>query len=451
MQALKASGSPHPASVFISQTCRTRSASELDKGDTPNRHKQRKIYLRWVIDELISTLQAAGLTAWVDTRQINAGDRFERALCLSLIRCSAAIVLVDRDALNSQYMREEARLLGWRRVLEPDLRVIPVLLGGVSAAEFTKSSLGRSGGLAGCSALVPKKRKQNRVDAHAAAVEVAGLFKAVSHDPAAARWVDDVAYFIGTVPEHVLVRAAEKLGVDDETLRSHHEKHALISAALLNAQLEDAFQVIRFMAEFVSPAHLQSVKSRIAPLWVDLDDARRVMTVATLPQPSRRIVSIVSGRHLPADHAILRASAAQNFVKHASLGGPAGEEMEAELTARYDDALRNALNFHRDDAAPDIRSYLAMANTIAFALISGDQVPAKVTRKVVRTLIGRFPGVIFVIVVADEEPSTGRRPQPEVIRLAKSDAVDRRTLYLLREIDGLSETTALGPGGHHGR
>src|SRR4029453_17178075 len=59
-----------------------------------------KTYLRQVIDGLVEILTAARLDVWLDRREIGAGDEFKPAICLALVRFSAAVVLFDRDALT---------------------------------------------------------------------------------------------------------------------------------------------------------------------------------------------------------------------------------------------------------------------------------------------------------------------------------------------------------------
>ncbi|GAB2581398.1 toll/interleukin-1 receptor domain-containing protein [Kribbella endophytica] len=431
-------GTAHSSGVFISHTSRERSESELTlPGDTMNKHKARKRYMQYVLAGLTEGFAARQIDVWIDQREIDAGDDFEQAICLSLVRCSAAIVLIDRDALTSGYMREEARLLGWRKILEPDLLIVPVLLGGVTAAEFAKSPLGAAGGLSRLSHFLPDNRKQNQAAAALAARQICAQIELYPLAPKAARWVNDVAHFIAAAPAHALDEAAEVLGIFPDTLLAHKEKHALIAAALLNSSLQTAFQVMQTIAEYLSDRDLEAAKRRIVPLWVDLEDARVLMKVSDAP-PRERIVHLIAGRLLPAaEHAVHRASASQRNVRTAKLGGVAGEDMVAELVDRYDVELRSKLNLEFDDSPDYINDLLLLKRSVVFALMNCDQVPYQVIRAVLLELMRRFPGVVFALVSSDPAVDP-RQLRGQRIRLATDDTEDRRTLHLIREIQGLN-------------
>ncbi|MET8910613.1 toll/interleukin-1 receptor domain-containing protein [Micromonospora sp. NPDC004551] len=433
-------GTRFSSGVFVSHTSRERSKSELRPDDTLNRHRYRKRYLGHLLDQLPERFAARQLDVWIDRREVAAGDQFEQAVCLSLIRCSVAVVLVDEDALTSAYMQEEARLLGWRKMLEPDLPIIPVLLGNVSALDFANSPLGSAGGLAGLSVLTPTNRKMNQAAAHQTATEICDQVGLVPLPAGAVRWVNDVAHFISAAPGHALEEAARTLGIRLDTLQGHREKHALVAAALLNSSLPVAYQVIRTIAEYLPSESLTSAKRRLVPLWVDLDDARALMGVSEAPSP-RRIVHLIAGRLLPAQHAVLRASASPDSVQMAQLSGVAGEDMAGELVARYDDRLRTSMHFHPDDGPEDVERYLRAENTVAFALIRCDQIPARVVKEVVLELMRRFPGIVFALVSAQPaaEPGVirGRR-----IHLAGDDQSDRQNWRLIQRIRALSTELA---------
>ena len=221
---------------------------------------------------------------------------------------------MDRDALTSEYMQEEAKLLGWRKILEPELQIIPVLLGDVTVRDFAGSPLGQAGGLARLSVMKPVSRKQNREVAQQTAIEISDRVSVTPLTPKAARWVNDLAHFISRAPAHALDEAARSLGIPADTLAAHYEKHALIAAALLNSDLRDAFLVMRALTEYLPQPDRRAAVRRVVPLWVDLEDARTLMSVADVP-PAQRIVHLIAGRLLPAEHAVLRGSASQDNVQ----------------------------------------------------------------------------------------------------------------------------------------
>lgn len=425
--------------MFISHTSRLRSVGELRAGDSMNRHRQRKAYLNMVLDALPEAFDQKQIKIWIDKFEVSAGDRFEQAVCLALIRCSAAVILVDQDALTSAYMQEEAKLLGWRKILEPELQIVPVLLGGVSAVDFANSPLGRAGSLAELSLLSPKHPKRNRQDALKTAAEISENIILTPLAPKAARWVNDLAHFISPAPAHALDEAARILGISLNTLAAHREKHALVAAALLNSDLRDAFLAMRTLAEYLPSEGRRAAVRRVMPLWVDLDDARTLMSVTDV-QPEHRIVHLIAGRVLPAEHAVLRAGASQDNVQMTALSSIAGEHMATELIARYDYDLRTAMNFEADCGPEEIQELMAMADTVAFALIRCDQLSPPVVREVLLALMKRFPGVIFALVSnkAGRLSKTIRGPQ---ITLTTDDHSDRATHYLIKQVEDLGKAS----------
>ncbi len=401
-----------------------------------SRHQQRKRYLIQLLEALPGTFARKNLDVWIDRREVSAGDQFEQAVCLALIRCSAAVVLVDRDALASEYMREEAKLLGWRKILEPELQIIPVLLGDVTEVEFARSPLGQAGGLADLSVMKPVSRKQNREVAQQTAAEISNCVDVIPLDPKAARWVNDLAHFISRAPAHALDEAARSLGIPADTLAAHYEKHALIAAALLNSDLRNAFLVMRTLTEYLPQSDRRAAVRRVVPLWVDLEDARTLMSVADVP-PTQRIVHLIAGQLLPAEHAVLRGSASQDNVQMAELGSIAGEDMATELIARYDDQLRTAMNFEPGDGPEEVQEYLSMVNTVAFALIKCDHLPPPVVHQVLVVLMKRFPGIVFALVSNKAAPLANKIRGPR-IKLATDEQGDRRTWHLIKQVENLA-------------
>jgi hypothetical protein len=443
MSATSLLGTTYSSGVFISQTSRQRSPEELaERGEKLGPHRYGKEYLGHLLARLPDAFAPANLDVWIDRREVSAGDVFEPVVCLALVRCSAAVFLVDRDALTSGYMQEEARLIGWRKVLEPDLVVLPVLLGDVSANDFATSPLGQTGGLGALSVLTPTNRKHNRAAAEQTAKEIAAGVRLEPLTPRAARWVDAVAHFLAPAPRGVLAEAAHRLGISEDNLRARRDVHAIVAAALLNSDLRAAFQVMRTVAEYLPEESLKQAKRRVIPLWVDLDHARTLMSLADVA-PDRRIVHLVAGEVLPAEHAVLRAGASQDNVRADAFGGGvAGEEMVDELVARFDDKLRTLLSLHPHDGPDDVRDYLARDDTIAFALWNCDGVPAPVVRGVLHDLIGRFPGVVHALVSAKGVPAR-RKIRGARIVLSEDERTDRQTLHLIQEIRRLS-TDAVG-------
>lgn len=78
-------------------------------------------------------LENAGFSVLVDYEEIKSGDVWRDRIHISLAECHAALILFDKEALNSPWVLKEATILSWRRALEKDsFRLLPVRLGSVT-------------------------------------------------------------------------------------------------------------------------------------------------------------------------------------------------------------------------------------------------------------------------------------------------------------------------------
>ena len=75
--------------------------------------------------------------------QIYPGSDWDLRLNEWLAECHAAVILFNSTALeHSDWVKKEAAVLGWRRELEADFTLIPVLLDGIQAEDLQKGLYG---------------------------------------------------------------------------------------------------------------------------------------------------------------------------------------------------------------------------------------------------------------------------------------------------------------------
>lgn len=426
-----------PFTVFVSHTSRTRADTELapPPDDTPGRHRARKRYLLdHLVPALEKSLESRGVEMWIDLRRIAASEEFEPAIALALARCHAAVVLVDRDALNSPFMCREASILGFRRLVEPGLQILPVLIGDVTERDFGRSPLGGSGGLASLSCLVSPDRRNRNAAAGAQLAEqiAAALGTPVTGDRRTAQWVADVAHFLQEVPPHALDDVERELGIVEHAVPRAGSRRERIAAALLQSDLEKALPVMRRINDYLLSGTRSQVAKRIMPLWVNIDSAGRLMGVASRAAGSR-IVGLETASLVRADHAVQRASAAAPQVLAQRMAGASGEEQVAVLVQRYDEVLRTALALEPDDDPEYVRTELARDGLLVFGLLQCAGLSSRVTGQVVRSLVLRFPGVIFIL-VGQLDPRSLRFDR---ITLVNDEGEKRRTRRQIRQLSAM--------------
>jgi len=83
-----------------------------------------------VRDALVEELERRGHRPLVDRALVQPGDRWRACLLNWLGACQGAVVLLTKRAVDREWVRAEATILGWRSWLDPSLRVVPALLDG---------------------------------------------------------------------------------------------------------------------------------------------------------------------------------------------------------------------------------------------------------------------------------------------------------------------------------
>lgn len=66
------------------------------------------------IDSLVKELKGAGLTPWTDSSRLRPGPDWNKKISQAIAECRAGIVLLDQEALASQWVRREFSSLHWR-------------------------------------------------------------------------------------------------------------------------------------------------------------------------------------------------------------------------------------------------------------------------------------------------------------------------------------------------
>ncbi len=85
-------------------------------------------------------LEALGCKVWLDT-DIAAGEIWRHELSTWMSACTCAVILVTKAALTSEWIFQEASILSWRAEQDPDFKLFPVVLDGLTDADIAASRL----------------------------------------------------------------------------------------------------------------------------------------------------------------------------------------------------------------------------------------------------------------------------------------------------------------------
>lgn len=388
--------------VFLSHSSRQRDPEELSPDDKLNRHLHRKRFLSAVLEELQGKLEGEGFDVWWDRLNLRGGDVFDALIYDALALCDAAIVLVDRDALDSNYVRREVTILTFRASVGDGLTILPVLLGGVTDKELADSPLGRNTDLHTRLPVRPQAKKTNVTNAPGIVNEIVAALadrlesKANRLDSLTRRWIEDISFLLSGLSDDLLWRAAQSLGESrSEWLRNENKQRAIAASLLGSDKLDDVYAALREVVDWLAPHHAKLTVERTQPLWVDLHAARVVQDTSQLTN-GRRVVGVSTRAYRLGRDVCLRATVASPQYRVLRLPDVVGEAPLQELTDRYDETIRTALNLSKVDEPETVTNKLSGFRGI-YALMRCDTLDVATTAALVETMQLRFPGISLVL------------------------------------------------------
>jgi hypothetical protein len=394
--------------VFLSHSSRERDETELGPGDSLNNHRYRKKYLGQLLGELGDQLKAGGFQPWLDRTDLGVGEKFDTLIYDALYRCRVAVILIDRDTLDSDYVTKEATILVWRQTVGDPVQLIPVLLGDVTEAEVKESRLGRQSGLDRLSSIRAANRKLNGQAALETAVQITGKIAQETAglddlESPKLRWIDDVSHYLSGASDNALLTAARTIGVEQHAWhRTARKREAIAAALLLSDDIRKTFKVLRgFLHQLDTDRAVRTVR-HAEPLWVDLNAARVVMDANDLP-PEERIVGLTTDSVEYGAHLARRATACAPEYPVCKFPVVSGEDPVRELVRRYDHTLRDLLNVPKQATYAEVAEYLDYSQGI-YVVMRCDSHSPRTLQAVMDELHRRFPGIVVIAVAGPQRP-----------------------------------------------
>ncbi|MET7289265.1 toll/interleukin-1 receptor domain-containing protein [Streptomyces sp. NPDC005573] len=211
----------------------------------------------------------------LDVRIQEPGRPWQLKLARLLGECDAALVLVNESALASSWVRRETNILHWRKTLYPGMVLVTVLVGGVSAGQLRASELRY---LADDDVERIRTWTDDEVD------RLVRRFPQVRRvwDDTVSAWLDDIGNHLREIKDpSVFARIARELEVPEEEL---DELLPGLAPVLLASQMLDTHDVVK-LGNAVLVARRSGLErdrvgqlaTLILPVWVDRDEARRIV------------------------------------------------------------------------------------------------------------------------------------------------------------------------------
>jgi hypothetical protein len=350
-----------------------------------------------VCAELQAAIRQRQWEPFIDVTAFQGGEQWQAILYSKLEECDAAIILLGRAAMESQWVRREVFMLLWRSALGSPVTLLPVLLGDVTMDEIKRSELaelehvqfaarGTAGG--------PDQARE------LAATIAAALPDAGTALPASGpmrRWLEDVAYCLRQVDSPgTLQQAARELDpADTATFATLPESRRYLAHQLLRFRpqqpLHNAVLTLAWRG-----ADLPGLVALVKPGWVDPDAARRL-----LPGAGRVAALLNARRSETARQYVQRASCCSlNFLTQ-SVSLISGEDQQGQFRSDCLTAIRAALSYAADDPLAGAEP---AASDVVFLVIDPGDGPASVIAETLPGLLAEFPWLNVIVLTGGAGP-----------------------------------------------
>jgi hypothetical protein len=274
--------------------------SHSDHDGTGNARRVAKAVRRQLLKQ--------GWAVKLDMDDLLPGDAWCDQLYQYLVRCQAAVILLNRAALRSSWVRREVNMLLWRKALGSPVTLIPVLLDGVTSAEIRGTDIEdilelQAFKQPGPEALLVEQRQAagRGRSPRTLARHVGTRLSRTVGDPLQDggslmdMWLENVVSYLGNVPEGTALRAAAHAlsdggpPPDDVPFVTAGEGHRFLARRMLGrAPSVQVYNALTNIGRFVG-SDFDALVRVLAPVWIDPEAARQL-----LPADGARVVAAVN-------------------------------------------------------------------------------------------------------------------------------------------------------------
>jgi hypothetical protein len=349
-----------------------------------------------------------GYDVLIDTEALQPGDEWSSVLYHWLAECHGAVVLLNRPALESTWVRREVNILLWRRALGFPLKLVPAIIGDLTVEDVRAAGFGELEPFQ-FARIAPQAPK----DADGLAAQIVGRFaglpaSASDQSPMGA-WAKAIASGLSEVKDmDSLVAAARQLQVEERYLnrvRDPAEGCFFLAHQLLARARDD--RVRHAMAQIVDyiPAEwLLHLIVKVAPTWVDGESARMLLALHDR-QPRTAILNARSQR--TAEHYVGRATccAVEGYV-YQTVSADAGEYFMDEFEENCRQAVKKLLGvppeWELEEGLPPPGEE---PEDVTFLIVKPASVRMTLVVEGVRRVQALFPWLTVVLLTRDAPPT----------------------------------------------
>ncbi|MFF3559903.1 toll/interleukin-1 receptor domain-containing protein [Streptomyces sp. NPDC002574] len=230
-----------------------------------------------VRDLVAEGLRKRGYEVLVDVSAILPGQKWRPRIYELLRDCHAAVVLVNRKALESRWVQREVDILLWRQASGNGFHILPALVGDVAPGEISEERFGE---------LNEMQALGSVASAEQAAQSIVHLFPVIGETPAGGamhQWLRNISSQLSQVREGPgldMVAEALELPQEDRDLLTVGGTAAtdFLAVQMLHThpavRIRNLVHAVRYQMD---PGSLANLVTLVLPVWVDAASARRVL------------------------------------------------------------------------------------------------------------------------------------------------------------------------------
>lgn len=426
--------------VFISHSAR---------GDT---------YATEVRLQVVHGLRERGYDVLVDAEGLLPGEKWHPRLYEWLLECQAAVVLLNRAALASDWVHREVDILMWRHHFNRSFFVLPAPVGDVTPEDMRGARFEdlMSLQLVQTAAGPAEKEPPDPVDAAAAIVRAFPPLPPQSDDDdPVQRWAEDITAQLSQVRTMSrLASMGRALGLHDRHLAGAPVSD--VSCGFLAAQMLHTHDAVRLrnavaeIARHMDSTALDQLVHLVLPVWIDPTSARRVLPDDEGDVPRTVVLNVRNpdtgeyylGRAFCMDHS--------RYTPIVVMAPPPGEE-DPEEELRYECERTIRARFGMTDREP-LASAPQLPDCDTYVVVFAEHCSLEEAERVVDWLHGQIPWLHILLIprdeLTDDDPRPGRLAEASLL-VPEFGADDER--IAIRVAYGMLNDWGHGRGGDDGR
>lgn len=374
--------------------------------------------------ELIKRLPDFGWQVFVDDR-LPAGMDWRSQLYQWLTDCDAAVVLVNRDGLQSPWLRREFEILWYRRQAGSLHTIVPVLLKGITTRELRRSEISR---LADLQCILQDDVDGDGEDLVSLIVDSLGDLGVCADTPAKRSMATKIEHCLGEVTDRFTLRAmAHALGAEGDWRypTASEERRRIAHHCLAPVPTDNVPLAVSEVEFYLALDRLDKLISLLLPTWID------PVAVRLLLPGSGQVVATLAGNWTDtARQHIHRASYFSGAYRSEAVPLVAGEAQAMEHMEGCLAAVRALLKSDDENDQP-------IKGHVLFLVIDPAGTELGVVGELVRTLIGRFSWLNIIVLTDGDDPADLGAQTGRTLHIPLQPGAESQMKRTSRELDDI--------------